>query len=468
MKVTTKTATLRHLLKVANRTIGKVGDSITSHILLTAAGETLTAMTTDLVAGTSIVATAQVATDGAICLPAKKLQELISKLPEYGDLTITADIERWKATITCGTYRGNISGMNPVDMPRSATMEDLKNEDNSLVIKLQTKGLDRMIKQVATFVQQDEKKATDINLTGISVTFKGNAVTMMSCDGARLCVRTIPVTGTLPDTPLQLIMPRKQLNEFANLIDDSDEAELGVTPTANRMIFRVQPRYSYHGVKYTEIASQLLAGPYPDLSRIVPTQSATRVVIKREEFANALSLANVLADKYHHILLEVDPAAEEGKNGTMTISAKNPLDGDSEQSLSVKVMGRATEIWFNGEYLKEWLDLVEQDTVVLDSLSPKHPGLLYPNGVDARTYFYVCMPMGVERDEEEDGGEEEDAPAEEKPKAKGKKKGKAAAAEAQPAAAQPAAQTAEQPPELTYEPDLDEDGYDPAYEMAAA
>ena len=209
------------------------------------------------------MATAQVATDGAICLPARKLQEIVSKLPEYGDLTITADTERWKATITCGNYRGTISGMDPTFMPRSATMEDL-DEDKSQIIKLQTKGLDRMIKQVGTFVQ-DEKRYQDINLTGVLVTFNNNAVTMMSCDGARLCVRTIPVTGTLPDSTLQLIMPRKQLNEFANIIDDSDEAEIGVTPTANRMIFRVKPRYSYSGIKYTEIASQLLAGPYPDL-----------------------------------------------------------------------------------------------------------------------------------------------------------------------------------------------------------
>ena len=125
MKVTFKTATLRYLLRVTCRTVGKDGASITSHVMLTAAGETLTAMTTDNIAGTSIVATAQVAEDGAICLPGKKLQEIVTKLPEYGDATITADTERWKATITCGNYRGTISGMDPTFMPRSATMEDL-------------------------------------------------------------------------------------------------------------------------------------------------------------------------------------------------------------------------------------------------------------------------------------------------------------------------------------------------------
>ena len=176
----------------------------------------------------------------------------------------------------------------------------------------------------------------------------------------------------------------------------------------------------------------------------------------------------MLADKYHHILIEVDPPEKKDKNGIMTVSAKNPLDGDSEQSLSVKVQGQATEIWFNGEYLLEWVDLVEQDTIVLDSLSPKHPALFYPNGVDARTYFYVCMPMGVDDDEEGEGRPTDES----KPKGKGKKKGKAAAqqpAARSPGPAQPAAQApaaAQQPAELTYVDD-DEDGYDPTYELAA-
>ena len=450
MKVTTKTDILKHLLRVANRTVGDTTDSITSHVMLTAGPNTLTAMTTDLVAGTSIVATAQVAEEGSICLPAKKLAEIVGKMPEYAEVSITADTERWKATIVCGTYRGTISGMDPVDMPRSPTMEDLDKEQ-SLVIKLQTKGLDRMIKQVSAFTQ--EKNVTDIKLSGVSVTFKGNAVTMMSCDGVRLCVRTIPVTGNLPEETLQLIMPKKQLNDFANLLDDADEAEIGVTPAQNKMIFRVPRRYSYSGIKHVEIASQLLAGPYPDLSRIVPTKSATRIVIQRAAFADALKLANVLADKYHHILLEVDPPEKDAKNGQLTISAKNPLDGDSEQTLSVNVQGRATEMWFNGEFLEQWLRLVDQETIILDLLSPKHPGLLYPHGVDAKGYFYVCLPMSMEEDEE----------GEPKPKKKGKAAAAPAAPAAQPAAADPTGSAHTAPQKLAYVPD-DDEGYDPTYE----
>ena len=262
-------------------------------------------------------------------------------------------------------------------------------------------------------------------------------------------------------------MPRKQLNEFANIIDDSDEAEIGVTPTANRMIFRVKPRYSYSGIKYTEIASQLLAGPYPDLRRIIPTQSATRVVIKREELAAALRLANVLADKYHHVLIEVDPPEQKDKNGVMTVSAKNPLDGDSEQTLSVKVQGAATEIWFNGEYLLEWVDLVSEDTIVLDSLSARHPALFYPQR-RRRPHLLLCLHA--------DGRGRRRGKAKARPRKKPSPRARARrrARQPQPKRRQPqpaaAAQPAAQPP-AARRADLrtrrDEDGYDPSYELEA-
>ena len=130
--------------------------------------------------------------------------------------------------------RGTISGMDPTFMPRSATMEDL-DDANSQIIKIQTKGLDRVIKQVGTFVQ-DEKRYQDINLTGVLATFNNSAVTMMSCDGSRLCVRTIPVTGDLPDSTLHgsanlLVMPNLEAaNICYNLLKTAAGNNVAVGP----------------------------------------------------------------------------------------------------------------------------------------------------------------------------------------------------------------------------------------------
>ena len=173
----------------------------------------------------------------------------------------------------------------------------------------------------------------------------------------------------------------------------------------------------------------------------------------------------MLADKYHHVLIEIDPPEQKDKNGVMTVSAKNPLDGDSEQTLSVKVQGAATEIWFNGEYLLEWVDLVTEDTIVLDSLSARHPALFYPHGVDARTYFYVCMPMGVDDDEEGEARprkKQAQGQGQEEGQGSGRSRDAGSAARSRSRAARGHSRTQE----LTYVPD-DEDGYDPSYELEA-
>jgi DNA polymerase-3 subunit beta len=401
MKVTLYKSTLEEVMKVANRTIGNAAQSITSHVLLRAAGNTLTAMSTDLTAATRLAVTAQVAEDGSICLPAKTLAEIVKKLPGWsGNVTISTNDKTWSATITYNSYRGNIRGLDPSDMPIMPTLEDLQNLAGSTVISLATPGLDRVIRQVSTFVQT--KNVSDIKMGGVAVHFAGNTVTMTACDGNRMCVRTIPITGSLPPEPMELIMPRKQLNDFAELLGSASEAQIGVTQQQNMMVFRIPARGS--GIQYVEIASQLIAGPYPDLSRIVPTKHATRIIVDRGDLKAALALADVLADKYDIIRLEVDPPVAGKQNGAITIAAQNPLDGDSEQTLTAKVEGRATEMYFNGAYLAQWLGLVDQETVAIELLNPRLPGLLYPVGVTPHSYFYVVMPMspkGAAGDEEE-------------------------------------------------------------------
>ena len=280
-----------------------------------------------------------------------------------------------------------------------------------------------------------------------------------------MCVRTIPITGTLLPEKMELIMPRKQLSDFADLLGSASEAQIGVTQQQNMMVFRIPSRGT--GIQFVEIASQLIAGSYPDLSRIVPTSHATRIIVDRGDFKDALALAGVLSDKYDIIRLDVDPPAEGKQNGTLTIAAQNPLDGDSEQTLAAKVVGRATEMYFNGAYLAQWLGLVDQETVAIELLNPKLPGLLYPVGVTPQSYFYVCMPMSPK------GTGDEEA---EEPKSKSKAAAAPAAAPAEavtvatanapaavPVVTQTAASEPEYVPELEFEPEFEGD-FDPMLE----
>lgn len=457
MKVTLSKTALREMTKLADKTTGSAPSSITSHIMLTATPNLLVAMSTDLTAATRIAATAQVAEDGAICLPATKLGEIAAKLEGYDDVTITADdrmvddegqprTPRYTATITAKGYRANLKGLSPNDMPRMPTMNDLENLDGSTVITMTTPALQDVIKQVSTFVQT--KNVSDPRMGGIAVTFLGNVVTLTATDGTRLCMRTIPVTGNLPPEKFSLIAPKKQMNDFAALLGSSSEAVIGVTKEQNIMVLRVK---SGHGsVKWVEIASQLIAGVYPDVMRIVPNSHSTRLIVDRAAFRDALALALVLSNKHNMIRLDIDPAAPGKATGTVTIAAQSEQDGDSEQTISAKVVGRGLEIHFSGTHLTQWLGLVSQETVAIELTTPDKPGLLYPVGVDPKTYFYVAFSMLPKSENEKEAAQE------------GKKKGKKGAAQApaaapEAAAAAPAAPAQEATPELDYVPDFDDE-----------
>lgn len=410
MKITTTVHNLVDALRVTKRTASSTATSITSYVLLSAKDGTFTAMTTDITAATRIaLGNVKIDQEGAVCLPAATLTSIVGALPFYDTVSISMDDDgRYKATIalTKGTYRATISGLAPDDMPSLPTMEDIKAQEGATVLKIRTPGLNHAIKQVATFSASE--KAGRPQLAGVAVVFTQQAVSMMGCDGHRLAMRTIPVTGTLPETPEQLIMPTKGLKEFADLLSTADTAELAFPEGRNIIVFRVASSIS---TAWTEITSMLIAGPYPNLSAIIPRSHLTRAVVSRNDLSEALKPALVLAEKHKMITLELDPAAPGDKTGTLSLLVSNQLTGASEQALAANVTGTSNQIAFNGEFLKEWLDGVEQQTIVMEMTGPTLPALLYPNGVAASTYFYVMMPMHRPQDDEEETEKEEAKPA---------------------------------------------------------
>jgi DNA polymerase-3 subunit beta len=68
-----------------------------------------------------------------------------------------------------------------------------------------------------------------------------------------------------------------------------------------------------------------------------------------------------------------------------------PDVGDAKETMPAAFEGEPLEIGFNPEYLKEGIESVEGDEVVLRLISPLRPGLLQP--VDSEDFRYLVMPI---------------------------------------------------------------------------
>ena len=73
------------------------------------------------------------------------------------------------------------------------------------------------------------------------------------------------------------------------------------------------------------------------------------------------------------------------------VSAETPDLGDAREALPAPYSGELLEIGFNPEFVRDGLESIDADEVVLKLISPLRPGLLEPS--DADDFSYLVMPI---------------------------------------------------------------------------
>jgi DNA polymerase-3 subunit beta len=77
--------------------------------------------------------------------------------------------------------------------------------------------------------------------------------------------------------------------------------------------------------------------------------------------------------------------------GELTISAQTPDVGEASETIPVPFKGEPFEIGFNPEFLRDGLESVESDELVLKLISPLRPGLI--ESPDSGDFVYLIMPI---------------------------------------------------------------------------
>ena len=78
-------------------------------------------------------------------------------------------------------------------------------------------------------------------------------------------------------------------------------------------------------------------------------------------------------------------------DGQLTVTAQTPDVGEAIESIPVPFSGEQFEIGFNADFLRDGLDSVETDELVLRLISPVRPGLI--ESPDTSDFIYLIMPI---------------------------------------------------------------------------
>jgi len=197
---------------------------------------------------------------------------------------------------------------------------------------------------------------------------------MVATDSYRLAVKRTELEGTIGGE-LEANIPAKALRELGRLVAGGEVEQVAVSLLPNQAVFKAG------GVL---LNTRLIDGQFPNFRQLLPESYEHDVRLPRSEFLDVVRRVSQLAQRNAPLRLAFSP-------GELKVSASTPDVGDAEEAMPAVFEGEALEIGFNPEFLRDGIESVEGDEIVLRLISPLRPGLLQP--VDNEDFRYLVMPI---------------------------------------------------------------------------
>ncbi len=356
---------------------------VLANVLLQADAQTnqvsLTAF--DLSLGIRTSFSAEVLQGGEIALPAKLLNDIISKLPE-GEITLddeatTSTNEGLIATITPRSGRYQIRAMGGEEFPELPVIE------NQEAIQLTAAALIEGLRGSLFATSADETKQV---LTGVHLTVAQDAIEFAATDSHRLVV--VQTSNEQADaakssnTSLEVTVPSKALRELERMLGmrASPEETVALYLDQGQIVFEWENQ---------RLTSRTLEGQYPAYRQLIPRQFQREVTLERRQFLSALERIAVLTDQKNNIVkISMDGAA-----GEITLSVEAQDVGNGTESITAQISGEDIEFAFNVKYLMEGLKALPSAEIKIQLNSNLTPVIFTPLGGLKMTY--LAMPVQI-------------------------------------------------------------------------
>ena len=188
----------------------------------------------------------------------------------------------------------------------------------------------------------------------------------MATDSHRLSQRIVDIAAG-PSEGLSLIIPGKNLQELAQIIGDADQdikVYLGDS----------QIRFEFENLSFY---TRLLEGVYPDVDRLLPTESTTSVQFAVSDLMQTLSRASLLthANRTNAVQMTLNVADQ-----TVLVSGNSPEAGKIEEEVGFSSLtGRDLTISFNPDYMAAALRASVTDSVIINFTESLRPFTVVPN-----------------------------------------------------------------------------------------
>ena len=396
---------------------------VLANVLLIADAQTqqvsLTAF--DLSLGIRTSFSAHVETGGEITLPAKLLNDSVSRLPE-GEITLDDEVGEppvpFRATITSTSGRYQVRGMGAEEFPELPVVE--KGEAIYLPAEALIEGLRGSL--FATSADETKQVLSGVHLkvqpVSISERDSDYSLEFAATDGHRLAVAQFPsLMEIMPDThaswrsestsPPQApqLESRGEEVHTDNLSEQSSPALLSVTvpgkalrelermlgmrSSAEPLALHFDQGQVVFEWANQRLTSRILEGQYPAYRQLIPRQFERQISCERRQLLSALERIAVLADQKNNIVkFSIDSVNQE-----LALSVEAQDVGSGRELMQAQISGEDIEIAFNIKYLIDGLKALQSSEIQMQLNTATSPVILTPLGSFKMTY--LIMPVQI-------------------------------------------------------------------------
>ncbi len=348
-------------------------------------GDTLTVTGSDL--DMTIAMTTEVAgiESGSGLLPARLAHDVVRVLPE-GSVGVTVGAD--EAEVSAGSTRFTLRVLPVDDWPILTAVdgsettiggEEFRNALGQVVGTTSTEdavttdagALRDALGQVVRSASTDETRPL---LTGVLMSSEEDGIRLVSTDSYRLSVRDLGGSNLLGERR-QVLVPGRALKELRREIGDAEQVALRLSDTQAE--FEVGPM---------RLTVRLIEGNFPNYKGLIPESHENKLLVAREELADAVRRVRLLAQDTTPIRLTMSAQQLE-------LQATLQDVGSASEVMEADYQGAEMTIAFNPAYLTDGLEVITSEMVTLGTSDPLKPALMRP--VDDDSFLYLLMPVRV-------------------------------------------------------------------------
>ncbi|MFV9510297.1 DNA polymerase III subunit beta [Tepidibacillus sp. LV47] len=305
--------------------------------------------------------------EGKLILPARYIVEIVKKLP--GDEIEFKQIDQLSVVIRSERTEFRLNGYDAEEFPNLPQIEEEQ------VFTIQSDLLKSMIRQTLFAVHTLESRPI---LTGVLWELENHILKFIATDSHRLATRSAMVETLNDSTFHNIVVPGKSLNELSKILEDEPRL-VQIVVTENQILVKMKHLLFY---------SRLLDGTYPDTSRIIPDKFKTNLILSKQEFADAIERALLIAKDGKNNIVKLTTQ----ENLMVELSSNSPEIGNViEQIQAQEIAGDQIKISFNAKYVLEALKAIDSQEIRINFTGALSPFVIKP--LDHDWALHLILPV---------------------------------------------------------------------------